>query len=195
MACNRATTNFIEWSVKMKLVKAFLAAAVCAGAMLAAPASYAADISHPPTPIILVDGTGTFGASFLSGNNSNTFSDHYTFSTVGLNFIDTLVGSIAHSALVGLAITGYDLYDSGNNLVATGVMQSTGTVDLWTIQTGGLAAGDYYVRVDGVIVSDTSASYAGNLNVLPVPEPQTYAMLLAGLGLVAVRARARAKRA
>jgi len=195
VACNHAATNFIEWSVKMNIVKALIAAAVCAGAVLAAPASYAADISHPPTPLVLVDGTGTFGASFLSGNNTNTFSDHYTFSTVGLNFVDTLVGSIAHSALVGLSITSYDLYDSGGNLVAAGVMQSTGMVDLWTINTGGIPTGNYYVRVDGVIVSDTSASYAGNLNVLPVPEPQTYAMLLAGLGLVAAGARIRAKRA
>lgn len=179
----------------MNILKGFIAAAACAAAVLVAPASYADDISHPPTPLILVDGTGTFGASFLSGNNSNTFSDQYTFSTIGLNFVDTLVGSIAHSALVGLAITDYDLYDSNNNLVASGVLQSTGMVDLWTIQTGGLPAGNYYVQVDGVIVSDTSASYAGNLNVLPVPEPQTYAMLLAGLGLVAARARVRAKRA
>ena len=179
----------------MKHVKAFIGAALCAGALLGAPASYAADISHPPTPLILVDGTGTFGASFLSGNNANTFSDHYTFSTIGLNFVDTLVGSIAHSALVGLAITSYDLYDSSNVLVAAGVMQSTGLVDLWTIQTGGIPSGNYYVRVDGVIVSNTSASYAGNLNVLPVPEPHTYAMLLAGLGIVAAGARVRAKRA
>lgn len=179
----------------MKLVKALIAAAVCAGAVLVAPAGYAADISHPPAPLILVDGTGTFGASFLSGNSGNTFSDKYLFSTVGLNFVDTLVGSIAHSSLVGLSITNYDLYDSTDSLVATGVMQSTGMVDLWTISTGGLPTGSYYVRVDGVIVSSTSASYAGNLNVVPVPEPQTYALLLAGLGLVAVGARLRVKRA
>ncbi|MFD2366058.1 FxDxF family PEP-CTERM protein [Pseudoduganella sp. GCM10020061] len=178
----------------MKTMKAFLSALGCASMLLLAPASHAVDISHPPTPVILVDGTGTFGASFLSGNSGNTFSDKYTFSTVGLNFVDTLVGSIAHSALVGLTITGYDLYDSSNALVASGVMQSTGTVDLWTIATGGLPTGSYYVQVTGSIVSNTSASYAGNLNVLAVPEPQTYAMLLAGLGLVAGAARLRAKR-
>lgn len=176
----------------MKLVKAYLSALVCAGAMLAAPASHAVDVSHVPTPLILVDGTGTFGASFLSGNATNTFEDKYLFSTVGPNFIDTLVGSIAHSALVGLSITAYDLYDSSDLLVATGVMQSTGLVDLWTITTGGIPGGSYYVKVSGTIVSATSASYAGNLNVTPVPEPQTYAMLLAGLGLVAMGARRRA---
>ena len=178
----------------MKLVKAFFAALLCAGAVLVSPATLAADISHPPTPIILVDGTGTFGASFTSGNAGNTFADQYTFSTVGLNFVDTLVGSIAHSSLVGLSITAYDLYDQWGNLVAAGVMQSTGTVDLWTIATGGIPAGSYYVQVSGVIVSNTSASYAGNLNVLLVPEPQTWTMLLAGLGIAGVAAR-RVKRA
>lgn len=194
MVRNHAAANFIDWSMKMKPVKAFFAALLCAGAVLVSPATLAADISHPPTPIILVDGTGTFGALFTSGNASNTFADQYTFSTVGLNFVDTLVGSIAHSSLVGLAITAYDLYDSGGNLVAAGVMQSTGTVDLWTIATGGIPAGSYYVQVSGSIVSNTAASYAGNLNVLPVPEPQSWAMLLAGLGIAGVAAR-RAKRA
>lgn len=176
----------------MKPVKAFLSAVACAGALLASPASMALDISHAPAPLILVDGTGTFGASFLSGNASNTFSDKYLFSTLGLNFVDTLVGSIAHSSMVGLSVTGYDLYDSTDTLVAPGTMQSTGVVDLWTIATGGIPAGNYYVKVSGTIVSNGSASYAGNLNVTPVPEPGTYAMLLAGLGVVAVGARRRA---
>lgn len=194
MVRNHAAANFIDWSTKMKLVRAFFAALLCAGAVLVSPATMAADISHPPTPIILVDGTGTFGASFTSGNANNTFADQYTFSTVGLNFVDTLVGSIAHSSLVGLTITAYDLYDQWGNLVTAGVMQSSGTVDLWTIATGGIPAGSYYVQVSGFIVSSTSASYAGNLNVLPVPEPQTWAMLLAGLGIAGAAAR-RSKRA
>lgn len=177
----------------MKLVKALIVAGMVAGSALFAPAM-AADISNAPTALVLVDGTAHFGASFGAGNMGNTFSDQYTFSMTGVNFVDTLVASIAHSDLVGLAITGYDLYDSANNLVATGVQNSTGMVDLWTMSTAGLAAGDYYVQVSGSLVSNTSGSYAGNLNITLVPEPQTYAMLLAGLGLVGVAAR-RTKRA
>lgn len=179
----------------MKLVKALISALVCAGVVLLSPASHAADVSHPPTPIVMVDGTGVFGATFPAGNAGNTFADIYTFTTVGPNFVDTLVASIAHSALVGLSITGYDLYDSTDALVAAGVMVSTGMVDLWTISTGGIAPGAYYVKVSGEIVSPHSASYAGNLNVIPVPEPQTYAMLLAGLAMAGFGAHRRAKRA
>lgn len=174
----------------MKIVNALITAAMVAGAAMVAPAM-AADISNPPQALVLVDGTANFGASFAAGNNGNTFSDQYTFSTVGDNFVDTLVASIAHSAMVGLDITGYDLYDATNNLVASGTMASTGTIDLWTIATGGLAAGDYYVQVSGQLISDGSGSYAGNLNVTPVPEPASYAMLLAGLGLVAAARRAK----
>lgn len=177
----------------MKIVKALITAMVITGAALAAPVM-AADISNPPTALVVVDGTAHFGATFASGNMGNTFSDQYTFSMTGENFVDTLVASIAHSALVGLTITGYDLYDSSNALVGTGTMSNTGLVDLWTINTAGLAAGDYYVQVSGGLISETGASYAGVLNITPVPEPGTYAMLLAGLGLVGVAAR-RSKRA
>lgn len=177
----------------MKIVKALIAAAVIGSAALVAPAM-AADVSNPPTALVLVDGTAHFGASFGAGNMGNTFSDQYTFSLVGPNFVDTLVASIAHSDLVGLSITGYDLYDSTNTLVASGVQNSTGMVDLWTMSTTGLAAGDYYVQVTGALISETSGSYAGNLNITVVPEPGTYAMLLAGLGLVGMAGR-RAKRA
>ncbi|MEK7708235.1 MAG: FxDxF family PEP-CTERM protein, partial [Pseudomonadota bacterium] len=35
------------------------------------------------------------------------------------------------------------------------------------------------------------ASYAGTMNISPIPEPETYAMLLAGLGLIGFSARRR----
>jgi hypothetical protein len=39
--------------------------------------------------------------------------------------------------------------------------------------------------------TDISASYSGTINITPVPEPQTYALLLAGLGVVGFVARRR----
>ena len=39
----------------------------------------------------------------------------------------------------------------------------------------------------GTAVSGTSASYGGNLVATLVPEPETYAMLLAGLGALGFR--------
>ncbi len=55
-----------------------------------------------------------------------------------------------------------------------------------------LMAGDYQLSVKG-INSQTQASYSGNLAVsgAPVPEPETYALLLAGLGAAGFVARRR----
>ncbi len=52
--------------------------------------------------------------------------------------------------------------------------------------TGVLPAGEnYFVAVSGRQVNDVALAY----QIAPVPEPETYAMLLAGLGLLGWRLR------
>ena len=177
----------------MKLTSV-LASAVLAGAAFVAQPALAADLSHPPQALMLVDGSAGFSASFAAGNYNNTFLDRYTFSVADPEGarVDALVGSIARSDLVGLEINGFYLYDSMNMLMGGGVMQQAGTIDLWTISTpGGLPLGDYSVIVAGRLVSDVAGSYGGNLNLAPVPEPDTAAMLAAGLGVLGVVLRRR----
>ena len=51
----------------------------------------------------------------------------------------------------------------------------------------------YTLRVTGgLLPGHTSGSYAGNFHISPIPEPETYAMLLAGLGLIGFSLRRRA---
>jgi hypothetical protein len=64
-------------------------------------------------------------------------------------------------------------------------------MDVWTLSSDNLAAGDYYVLVSGNLVSDTSASFGGAVMLAPVPEPETYGMMLAGLGVLGFLARRR----
>jgi hypothetical protein len=40
------------------------------------------------------------------------------------------------------------------------------------------------LKVSGSGVTGGSASYGGNLVAAPIPEPETYAMMLAGLGVI-----------
>jgi hypothetical protein len=57
-----------------------------------------------------------------------------------------------------------------------------------------LNAGVYAFEVSGTIsglVAGQPASYTGNLQVTPVPEPETYTLVLAGLGVMGVVARRR----
>ncbi len=58
-----------------------------------------------------------------------------------------------------------------------------------------LGAGLYQLVVSGSGVTGASASYGGNIVATPVPEPEPYVMLLAGLGVVGfVAARRRPRR-
>ncbi len=64
-----------------------------------------------------------------------------------------------------------------------------------TMAIGGLIIGtEYTLNVNGGNVLDNSGNYYLALSVPAVPEPETYAMLLAGLGLVGMAARRRRQR-
>lgn len=54
-----------------------------------------------------------------------------------------------------------------------------------------LGAGDYQVNFKYAIQTPPGGSYLGGISVAAVPEPETYAMLLAGLGLIGFSARRR----
>jgi hypothetical protein len=163
----------------------------------------AATIGTTPQVLDLTDGSGFFGDTFAMNNNGATFADHFTFSVTGTtssNF-DAIISSISRSADTGLDISGLSLYrvgggtgtggTLGDTLVSSGTSLHSGEMDVWTLSSDSLAAGDYYVLVSGNMVSDTSASFGGAVMLAPVPEPETYGMMLAGLGVLGFLARRR----
>jgi hypothetical protein len=173
----------------MKKSTSLIAALVIAGATFASSAM-AADMSHGPEALTLLDGTADIGSSFGAGNKDNTFFDQFTFNVSGASDIDALISSISPSAANGLDITSLGLYNAGG-LVAAGVQLQTGKTDLWSLNSLHLAAGNYYLQVGGSAVSGKAGSFGGNLNVSAVPEPATYGMMLGGLGLLGFMARRR----
>ena len=55
----------------------------------------------------------------------------------------------------------------------------------------GLAPGTWAVQVSGFVEGNAGGSYSASLALMPIPEPQEWGMLLAGLGVVGALGRLR----
>lgn len=172
----------------MKIKFQVAMAAFAAATMFAPLAAKAADVSHAVQTVDLSEGSKDYGASFGRNNKNNTFTDLYTF-TVGGGEFSALTSSISTTPGPDvLALTGFWL-TQGTSVVATGSQKQNGSTDLWSIDLTTLGSGTYTLHVKGTVLTNLAASYSGNLNLVAVPEPETYAMLLGGLGLIGFAAR------
>jgi hypothetical protein len=164
-------------------------------AMAASSMSYAADTNW---------GTVTPGSTLVklfSGSYVGPFEDKYSFSlltegdgALKRNVTVTLDDlGVQESGFSGLA---YGLYTSANVLIASTFEAATKTYLYST-----LAAGSYYLKVsgtgwtNGVEPSPAMPRYNGLavISASAMPEPETYAMFLAGLGIVATVVRRRSR--
>ncbi|MGI4718542.1 MAG: FxDxF family PEP-CTERM protein [Janthinobacterium lividum] len=150
-------------------------------------------IGNSPQELNLVDNTAFFGDTFDADNEGNTFADRFTFTIdgdMGMN-LDAIISSISRSADVGLDITGLTLYGEDDTLITSGTSLQSGDIDIWSVSSDNLMAGNYYLQVSGTMVSDTGGSFGGAVMLAPVPEPETYGMMLGGLGVLGFLARRR----
>ncbi|SIQ62618.1 PEP-CTERM protein-sorting domain-containing protein [Janthinobacterium sp. TND4EL3] len=176
-----------------------LAVLAFAGSVLLSQAATAAvDISSLPKAVKLDNGGSlTFGDKFKNNQQGGFFSDVFTFNVTQPSALNVILTSQSTSALTGLNLTGFGLYSSvGDTLLHGGTQELSGATDKWSLSFTHLAAGAYYMKVSGDIVSTTGATFSANGSLVSaVPEPETYAMLLAGLGLLGCMARRRQKSA
>jgi hypothetical protein len=155
------------------------------------------------------DGSGGFSGTATNGFGSavGAFDDHFLF-TLSTPFTSAASVTSSFTKLGGnvkdLTITGFNLIQYGaneNNILfkVTGyndlATSGAGTNDLWKLDTVNLSAGNYYLEVTGMVTGNKGGSYAADVQVLAVPEPETYAMLAAGLGLIGFASRRKAKKA
>jgi len=174
--------------------KSLIAAIVLASASFGSSAVMAQDVvGNSPQELQLIDNSAFFGDTFEADNQGNTFADRFTFTVdgdMGMN-LDAIISSISRSADVGLDITGLALYGEDGGLITNGSMLQSGEIDVWSISSDNLMAGNYYLQVSGNLVSDAGASFGGAVMLAPVPEPETYGMMLGGLGVLGFLARRR----
>lgn len=67
------------------------------------------------------------------------------------------------------------------------------TGSITVIDMPNLAAKTYNLEIRGDGVGLAGGSYSGNFNVAPIPEPESIAMLLAGMGLLGFAAQRKNK--
>lgn len=133
-----------------------------------------------------------FGGLVVAGN----FTDYFTFTLTPPATVTST--TVASNNLNFLNIVGgqYSLWNSGSDgvggdadtLVTT--FNFDGTTGS-TFNSAVLNAGNYFYKVEGNANGIAGGIYVITSTLAPVPEPTTYALLLAGLGVVGFVARRR----
>ena len=132
-------------------------------------------------------------ASFSSAVK-HTFEHEYLFHLNGT--VDALATAVSNDALTKFNIDGgkVELFMSNGDINYTNdVSMGSFAFDSTAVNStfSSLLAGDYYYQVTGAVIGNKGGGYQLFSEVSPVPEPETYAMLLAGLGLVGFMVRRR----
>ena len=146
--------------------------------------------------------SANYGNTFATAS-STPFYDAYFF-TIPDGFASSVTSTISVGSFLGINNLQARLYSGNSNTIGTvggSIISAWGTmlnpapgitVDTVILNpTAPLLAGIYTLQIRGTVVGSGGGSYAGVLNITPIPEPETYAMLLAGLGLVGFMSRRR----
>ena len=117
-----------------------------------------------------------------------TFLDHFTFSLSPPSYVNSFAATLDLGTVSQISGIFASLYTGAGVLVAPGVTFGSA---LSIVPTTAIAAGMYDLRVSGTVTGSLGGSFAGTMNAAPIPEPEVYAMMLAGLGLIGFVARRR----
>jgi hypothetical protein len=164
-------------------IKSFIAAAALT---LAASSAFADTtvVALTQDPANVYNYTGGFNISHTSA-----FTDTFTFTPSFANStVDAVLTSIGFTKVTNIDFTSVTLNGQALNI-------TNGQVDIAQTLTRLSLTGPLTLIVSGKAgtagTTDFNASYSGTINVTAVPEPETFAMLGAGLALVGFAARRR----
>lgn len=167
-----------------KIALAAALACIGSGAALAADQTY--------TELTPVMPSAPIAHNFSHVLETGSFFDTYNF-TVGVSgVLSSSAVSINLSNLLGISGLVGTLWDNHHPFgsVALGIINGDNTTYNFNV-----AAGDYHIDFVGSLTGTAGGSYLASVSVAAVPEPESYAMFLAGLGIMGAIARRRSARA
>ena len=171
----------------MKLKKIMLAVAL-AGSVTSV---YAGNINGLPTPDLTLVANGPNPIQY-SGHFGNApkgiFSDVFTFK------LAANADSKPSAAFLNMDLEGAGIINFGGATL-NGIAFTQTAADRWSLASTVSPSSTLTLTVWGD--ASNGGTYAGNINMLmaaPVPEPETYAMLLGGMALLGLGARRRKQR-
>jgi len=126
----------------------------------------------------------------VTGSANGSFEEYVNFSapadSTGLGSASSLSLTFGADMISNLFIEVWDqTHPAGINLIGT--FSGDNLVHSFLLSSGG----QYHLDVSGTLGADGMGSYGIGMAVAAIPEPETYAMLLAGLGLMGFVARRR----
>jgi len=158
----------------------------------------ACSIASATTPITLTfDGVNQWSGSFADlATGANTFSLDLSGLSGSWTSIDlNSVISANFSGGSGYDVTSVTFDGTTYNPVANLTIPGVLGVDAWTYQLSNVTAGMHTLVITGNLIGG-NVGFTGSVNIQaqPVPEPESYALMLAGLAVVGAIARRRSSR-
>lgn len=172
---------------------------IAATAMIAAAS---ASFATSATPIVLTATTTTTSTDYSGSFGGNAATNVFSFDLTGLSGGNDLYAQVsANYTLTG----GYNItnvtFDGQQIDAIININGSKNGADLWEYNFGGLTAAPHELIVTGFAKGTSIVGFTGSVgisntpfvSVSAVPEPESYALMLAGLGVMGAIARRRNK--
>ncbi|MDI1298016.1 FxDxF family PEP-CTERM protein [Methylotenera sp.] len=148
-----------------------------------------------------------YGNNLASASSGTTFFDDYVF-TIPNGSVNSITTSLNLNSILGLSDLRARIYSGSTHqtgtLAAGTIIEGWGTTlnysptasltSVFLNPADTLVAGTYTLQIKGLVSGAAGGSYSGVLNVTtPVPEPESYALLMGGLMLIGFASRRRNK--